>query len=124
MSYPSHYNTGSITATAGSVCHTTTEKIRGAIHSIKVDYQDTTSTGSLWIVTNSEKDPEETILSLIPFTADRMVYPRAIVHSTTGSVAAAGDNLYEKFVVNSPLKVWVEGGGAGKYVKNVTITYI
>lgn len=122
--YLKNYNTGSITASAGSESHETSFKIRGEIHSIKFDYQDTTNTGSIFVKTNTGVEPEETILFDKSFAADIIFYPRAIVQKYDGTDAAAGDNLWDYFRVNSTLKVWIEGGGAGKYVKNVTITYI
>jgi len=67
--------------------------------------------GTVTLATKASNQAVNETIYTKALTASTIAYPRAVVCASNGTAASAGDNLYDYFVVNSPLTITIASGG-------------
>ena len=92
--------------------------VRGFIHAVHVDYQDTPPGATTDFTLSDETDPSsEAIVTLVDQATDIKLYPRRIVEKNDGTdvLYAAGEEVHERFVAHGRLKAVIAQANAADY---------
>lgn len=106
--------TATVTTNGSGDGSAVTPNINGRILKICIDFSASAAAGTTTTVIANGQTTAETVLTLTSVNTDAVYYPRAVVCISDGTAGGANANLYDYFVINSPLTITNAAGGATK----------